>query len=231
MSAGAATVNAGGGTGDVEITLAGERVVLTPERAAWLPGHAAVLIADTHFGKSQAMRAAGAAIPRGVTGEQLVRIDRVAARTGATRVIVLGDLIHAPVGVTDDLSEALVHWAARRGGLRVDLVPGNHDAKLSRERMAAWAASVRVDLLDEHATLGGLALRHDPLAAGPRPVVGGHHHPAVSLGGWHGKAAAYWLVGGDTLVLPAFSLFTAGMSVTPRPGERVFVVAEGRVVG
>lgn len=222
--------------GGVAITLGHERVVLLPHRAAWLPEHATLLIADTHWGKSQTFRKAGAPIPRGTTAEQLGRLDAALDATGAEQLLVLGDLIHAPIGITDDLLAEAAAWTRRlrqRRAFEIGLVPGNHDARLGAARLAQFTRDIGITLHPEDHRLGGLHLRHIPDVPGPTPVIGGHHHPAVSLDAsqFPLKVPVFWMPDHDILVLPAFSAFTAGMSITPgRSGVGVFPIAEGRVV-
>lgn len=222
--------------GDAEIKLGAARIALLPERAALLIDHQALLIADTHWGKSQAMRARGMPIPRGVTDEQLRRLEAAIARTAARRVIVLGDLFDAPSGTPETLLDTLAKWITRaRHELEVciELVPGNHDRRLGANKLSAVLDRIGVSLLDHEITLGGLALRHDPEEHGTAPAIGGHLHPAVTLDpGQHPlRVPAFHVLGRERLVLPAFSTFTAGGGLgTLRPGDRVFIAAEGRVV-
>jgi DNA ligase-associated metallophosphoesterase len=222
--------------GSCSIMLGSERVVLLPQRAAWLPDHAALLVADTHFGKSATLRASGACIPKGVTAEMLYRLTVLLDRTRAERVIVVGDLVHAPAGVTDDLASAMAAWAGQRRAaraLRLQLVTGNHDTKLGSPRFRALIEATGLELLGDAAAVGGLHLRHDPAEDGPMPMVCGHTHPALFVPG-SGKVPAFQLVGaerGGRLILPAFSLFTAGAAVPiGRAGQRLFAVAEDRVI-
>ena len=78
--------------------IAGEQLVLLPERAAYWRRVQTLLVADPHFGKAAAFRAAGVPVPRGTTTGSLARLDAALARTGATRIVFLGDFLHARVG-------------------------------------------------------------------------------------------------------------------------------------
>ncbi|HMR69752.1 MAG TPA: DEAD/DEAH box helicase, partial [Rubrivivax sp.] len=115
----------------VDLGLGGERVRLLGARAAYLPAHAVLLLADLHLGKGQAFRHLGVPVPRGSSGETLARVDALLAATGATRLVVLGDLLHAARGrgaaLDDEVTRAIDRWRARRPGLQLELVRGNHD--------------------------------------------------------------------------------------------------------
>jgi hypothetical protein len=80
---------------DVQLELAGEPVRLLPERALFWQAACALVVADVHWGKAAAFRSAGIPIPGGATRQDLDRLDQAVARTGARRLVVLGDLFHA----------------------------------------------------------------------------------------------------------------------------------------
>ena len=78
------------------LTIAGERLLLYPERAAYWPARRTLVITDTHWGKAATMRAAAIPIPGGSTRESLNRLTQLIERTTARRardelLIELGD--------------------------------------------------------------------------------------------------------------------------------------------
>ena len=102
-------------TADVHLELAGEPVRLLPERALFWPAACALVVADVHWGKAAAFRAAGIPIPGGATRQDLDRLDQAVARTGARRLIVLGDLFHAKAGrIATRTLAALRRWREAR---------------------------------------------------------------------------------------------------------------------
>jgi len=210
------------------IEIAGEAVELRPERAAHWTGGRALLLADLHLGKSGAFRAAGAAVPDGDVHEQLDRLEAALTATAAERVIVVGDLLHAPAGLTPSLIDAVASWRARHTH-EWSVIPGNHD-----RRIGTLAESWNLSIRDETLRVGPFAFCHDP----HDPLVGtacdgyvwsGHTHPAVRL-----RLAAQrvrvpaFVVGRDRAILPAFSRFTGGVAHRPQPGDRLFAVTPGR---
>ncbi|MEM9560817.1 MAG: ligase-associated DNA damage response endonuclease PdeM [Planctomycetota bacterium] len=209
----------------------GETVVeLLAQRAVWVAHERTLLVADLHWGKSETLRRAGAPIPSGVLAAQFDALDTLVHTHDADRLIVLGDLLHAPVGITDELVERAAAWRRSWGG-SFELVEGNHDRRVERV-----ADAMGVTLLGAAAALGegpaGLDLVHDPAHASPgRPTLAGHIHPAVTLrgGGDRVKLPCFWL-STQTLVLPAFTPFAAGAPIRPAPGDRVVACAQDRLV-
>ena len=98
--------------GTCELIVAGERVVLLPEHALWWPSQRAVFVADLHWGKAAAFRAAHVPVPTGTTGADLRRLSAVLARTQATQIVVLGDLLHAKHGRHEDTFAQIALWRA-----------------------------------------------------------------------------------------------------------------------
>ncbi len=113
--------------GDLRIDLAGQSLVLLPERAVLWERESALLVADVHLGKAAAFRAAGLPLPGGTTTETLDRLSAALIRTGARRLILLGDFFHARAGRAARTLEAIASWRARHPDLAVLLVRGNHD--------------------------------------------------------------------------------------------------------
>lgn len=214
----------------IEIELGGECVRLLGARAALLPRHGALLAADLHLGKGQAFRRLGVPVPRGSSGDTLARVDALLAATDATQIVFLGDLMHAAQGRGPALdamvADAVRRWRARRPGLRLTLVRGNHD-RHAGALPTAWGLQV----VDEVLRIGGIALRHEPEPLEGAYVLAGHLHPVVRLAGRaHDRLRLpCFHVGARVGVLPAFGAFTGGHPVRAAAGERIFV-ADGSSV-
>lgn len=211
--------------GWIETHVAGERVVLTGGRGVYWPARETLLVADLHLGKSGTFRANGAPIPAGVEDESLARLGALAGACRASRVVVLGDLLHARSGVTAWLRARVADW---RAGLacEVSLVPGNHDRGV-RELCREWGLA----MLEPGHREGPFAFRHEPGEAAGVFTWAGHVHPAVTLrSAGDGVRLACFHIGARVGLLPAFSRFTGGARVETAPGDRVFAVVEDRVV-
>src|SRR5512141_3052207 len=100
---------------------------LFPERALLWREVATLIIADPHFGKAAAFRAGGVPVPTGTTADDVARLEQLVSRTGARRLLILGDFFHARAGRAPGTLAQLAAWRARDPGLSVELVAGNHD--------------------------------------------------------------------------------------------------------
>ena len=209
----------------VSIQIAGERVDLFPERAAWWVRRRTLLVSDLHLGKEQAFATLGVGVPSGVLDETLERLGRCITDVGAERVLILGDILHARQGLTPVVVDRVAAW---RDSLdtEIGVVPGNHDRDL--ETVAPrWRMTLReVGLLD-----GPFRFVHEP----DQGVEGsftwaGHLHPAVALSaGRDTIRLPCFRVGSRVGVLPAFSPFTGRTGVPVGPDDTLFAVAPDRV--
>jgi hypothetical protein len=73
----------------------GEQVLLHPDRALSWPARRTLVVADVHFGKDDAFRRAGIALPAGAARTDVARLARLLRRTRSERLVVLGDFFHA----------------------------------------------------------------------------------------------------------------------------------------
>jgi DNA ligase-associated metallophosphoesterase len=208
------------------LQVGGSTLQLLPQRAAWLPEHRTLLVADAHIGKAVSFRRLGVPVPGGTTTETLDRLSAAVALSGAQRVVFLGDLLHSARSRAPATWAAVAQWRAQHAGLQLTLVRGNHDSHAG-DPPSEWA----VECLDGPLRIDGLALAHHPDPVPGAYVLAGHIHPAAVLGGRANQRLRLpcFHFGPQVGVLPAFGAFT-GMHVLPRaPDDRVFVVADDAV--
>ena len=214
-------------TGVVETEVAGERVVLLPERALFRPATGELLVADAHWGKAATFRAAGIAVPGGTTAEGLARLDAALERTGAREIVFLGDLFHARPGKTAAVLAEVRGWRARHPALRLTLVRGNHDRGAGDP-----PPDLGFRVADPPLASAPFVYAHHPEPDSRGYVLAGHVHPAAIL---RGRARARerlpcFHFGAAVGILPAFGAFTGAATVAPLPGDQVFVVAGDEVL-
>jgi DNA ligase-associated metallophosphoesterase len=208
------------------IQAGGSTLQLLPQRAAYLPEHRTLLVADAHIGKAVSFRRLGVPVPGGTTTETLQRLSAAVAATGAEEIVFLGDLLHSARSRAAATWAAVAAWREAHAHLRLTLVRGNHDSHAG-DPPAAWG----VRCVDEPWPLGGLALCHHPQSVPGAYALAGHLHPAVVLGGRAHERLRLpcFHFGAAVGVLPAFGAFTGMHVVERRPGERVYVVAGDEV--
>jgi DNA ligase-associated metallophosphoesterase len=213
--------------GATRVELRGASFLLLPERAAFREGAGTLLVADAHFGKGATFRAAGIPVPRGTTLHGLARLDAALDRTGARRVVFLGDFLHAREGRAPATLAALGAWRRRHAGVEMLVVRGNHDRHAGDPPPALGFACVDAPVVEPP-----FVLAHHPGTSDAGYVLAGHLHPGVELAGparQRERLPCFWL-GAAGAVLPAFGDFTGLAAVTPAAGDRVFVVAGSEVV-
>lgn len=202
-----------------EVGLAGERVLLLPQKALYWPARKMLVIADIHLGKAASFRAQGVPVPRGTTTENLNALDALMAAHDTAEIVFLGDFLHARAAHATATVAAMLAWRRRNSGVRLTLVRGNHDA-----RAGDPAAALGLDPVDEPHSVGAFSLCHHPEIAGDGYVLAGHLHPVYVLSSrLDSLRLPCFLAGPTRMILPAFGAFTGGHSVTPLAGERVYV--------
>jgi uncharacterized protein len=212
---------------DLDITVAGERLTLLPERAAYWPARSTLLLADLHWGKAAAFRSAGVFVPRGTTPESLTRLSAILERTGASRVMLLGDCFHAKEGRAPETLRILAEWRAVRPDLEIALVRGNHDKRAGDPPGELGFTCIDAPVLDSP-----FVLAHHPRESEAGYTLAGHLHPAVRLTGRGAQSlrvACFWF-GAKVGVLPAFGDFTGSADIDPQPEDRVFAIADDTVI-
>ncbi|HBS28123.1 MAG TPA: ligase-associated DNA damage response endonuclease PdeM [Phycisphaerales bacterium] len=209
------------------ITLADELVSLWAERALFWERAATLIIADLHLGKAAAFRASGIPVPEATTDADLHRLEWLVDRSGARRLLVLGDMLHARAGRSAETFDRFAQWRRRRREVKIELVRGNHDASAG-DPPSAW----EVESIDGPVVEPPFVFMHEPREDQRGYALGGHLHPAAVLDGVAGsveRTPCFWF-GERVGVLPAFGSFTGMKAVRPAPGDSVFLVGEGMVV-
>jgi DNA ligase-associated metallophosphoesterase len=202
--------------------LAGERVLLLPQKALYWPAAQTLMVADVHLGKAASFRALGVPVPHGTTGENLAALDALLAACATRRVVFLGDFLHAKAAQAPATLQALLAWRRRHAGLELLLVRGNHDRHAGDP-----SALLEVCMADEPYRCGPFALCHHPDLASDAYVIAGHVHPVYQLRtARESLRLPCFLLGTRRAILPAFGAFTGGHSLIPQVTDRVFVVAE-----
>ena len=207
--------------------LAGERVELRAEKALFWPRARTLFVADFHLGKAAAFRSAGIALPSGTTSENVERLSRAIAATGAERIVFLGDFLHARAARQPATEARFAKWRAAHASLDLVLVRGNHDENAG-DPPDAW----RIRCVGEGEPFGPFVGAHHPGALVGGYALAGHLHPAVRLSGAGGESLrlpCFWF-GREAGVLPAFGAFTGSALIRPRRGDPVFVIADGAVM-
>lgn len=210
-----------------DLEVAGESVQLSAQRALYLARFQTLVVADLHWGKAATFRAKGVPLPPGVTASDLERLSAAIAETQPTRLVIVGDLLHARAGRHERTLQAIEQWRDAHASLEIVLVRGNHDTHAGDP-----PASLNIECIDGPLIIGPFACQHHPTAHTSHYVLAGHLHPHINL---HGRGRqslrlpcfAFCERGA---ILPAFTSFTGTGAYTPGEGDRVFAIVEDEIV-
>ena len=205
-------------------------LTLLPEKAVYLPQHAALLVSDVHLGKSETFQHFGIPIPSQVNQATLQRLQQAQARTQAQRLFILGDLFHAWAGMVDEVIDGWLKFLAATQ-LEAHLILGNHDRGLADD-LSQFSLTCYTTPID----LDAIILSHEPLPvsdAMPGLNICGHVHPCVQLGGKGDRLRLpcfYWEAQLNRLTLPAFGDFTGGYTVTMGRETVAYAIADDSII-
>lgn len=203
------------------IRLLDQELELLPQRAVWWPDQHALVIADVHLGKDHVFRRAGVAIPGAVLNGELAALDRLLDARPARQLIVLGDWVHAPPDVDAGWPDRVGQWRRRHVALRIRLVPGNHD-----RRLTPWLRRWEIEEESDPLKINQLSLTHEVNNDLPTAGLSGHLHPVARLriGADRARLPAF-ARRNDHLILPAFGRFTGGFDGLDPRQWRLHVIA------
>lgn len=216
--------------GTVALRVQGEELLLHPQRAVLWSRRNTVIVADTHFGKSSYFSRNGIAVAVGTDDADRHRLTRLVRETGAERLIILGDFLHAPIEADSQEALDLAAWANSLAPAHIEVIAGNHD-RGAPERWAScisWRRSVwrEPPFLFVHDATDV----HDPGLA--QFTLSGHIHPVLRLPGSRNRRVrvpVFWRRA-TGLVLPSFGQFTGGFPVRVAPTDEVFAAGPSAVV-
>lgn len=210
------------GAGSLAVRIAGETMLLLPEKALYWPAERMLVIADIHFGKAAAFRALGVPVPRGTTSENLAGLDALVDAHGARQVVFLGDFLHARAAHASATQAAMLAWRERRRDLALTLVRGNHDRHAGDP-----ARALGIALVDEPHALGPFAFCHHPdlaMGEGSAYALAGHIHPVYVLATrFDALRLPCFVIGRERMILPSFGSFTGGHAIRPDSGDTIYV--------
>ena len=212
---------------DLEIEIAGEQLLLLPERGIYWARKSTLFVADTHWGKAAAMRANSIPVPMGTTSGDLHRLSSAITRTDARRLVLLGDAIHAREGRAKKTFDEVAAWRAQHRDLDILLVRGNHDRGAGDP-----PATLDIYCTNAPAIDFPFVFQHHPRSSAEGYALAGHVHPAVKLHGRGRQRSTLCCFHFTSQVgtLPAFGSMCGRGLLTPALGDRIYVIAEDEVI-
>jgi len=209
----------------MEIALKGHRVILLPEKALHFPDDKLLVISDLHFGKINHFRRSGIPVPLKANDKNTETLIELFTRTKPERVIFLGDLFHSHY---NDEWEVIGQVIRHFQSISFELIQGNHDI-MSRHQYDRHRLKVHDELL-----IDSILFTHEPMEEIEKGKfnLAGHIHPGVRLSGRGRQALTLpCFYFGKTLgLMPAFGAFTGFVPIQIKKEDRVFVIADGKII-
>ncbi|SBO42040.1 ligase-associated DNA damage response endonuclease PdeM [Cyanobium sp. NIES-981] len=197
----------------------GHPLTLLADRAVWDPTQAVLLVADLHLGKAETFQSHGIPLPSDGDATTLNALLALAHRHQPRQVVVLGDLIHSRLGLTQELRSKLAALPALLG-CPLRLIGGNHER-------GSWIEGLPQE---PSLALGPWWLSHEPDPRQDRLNLCGHLHPVALVGRGRDRLRLpcfSYSLQQERLALPAFGALTGGHPLGS--GEQQWLVVEGNV--
>ena len=209
----------------MEVEISGEVFELYAQKAMFWKKNRIFLVADLHLGKISHFRRAGIAVPHRANDHNIEVLVELIQATHPERVIFLGDLFHSHYNEEWEVFGELVKHFSH---IPFELVMGNHDI------MSDHQYTRKGIIVHDELVLHPFIFTHHPLESIPELLynIAGHIHPGISL---HGKGRQSitlpcFYFGNAQGLLPAFGSFTGLARVFPKKNDKIFVIADNKIM-
>lgn len=210
----------------MKITLRNQTCHLLAEKAVFWQEEKTLILADIHIGKGTVFRKAGIPIPKGIMDDDLLKISKLIKTYDVKKCIIVGDLIHAKSGLSEDVKLTFSNWL-KSMNIEVHLVLGNHDRHLINNLPTEWSL---------HTHLEGLLIEpfyfsHFPMTHEKWFVFAGHLHPKIELSNKYDSVVLRcFQVFENLMILPAFGFFVGGTMVKNSKVCKIYAIADDTVI-
>lgn len=204
---------------------------LLPERCIFWEDQKALILSDSHFGKTGHFRKSGIPVPQQLFLEDMQRLVAVIQHYKPEQLIVVGDFFHSSSNKEHDF---FARWRNDLSQLNILLVKGNHDIL-----KATWYETINVKLYSEELLrLNNIAFVHDCKEIASHTAhtdayfITGHFHPAVYVktGRRQSISLPCFYFTDEYAILPAFSKFSGHAAINQKKTDKVFAIAERDVI-
>jgi DNA ligase-associated metallophosphoesterase len=207
------------------LNIAGQTLLLLPEKAVFWEEEKILIVADIHLGKAAHFRKHGIPVPSKINERNLDRLDILIDEWDPDQLIFLGDLFHSD---PNPETELFADWCYRRCNLKLVLTIGNHD----KHHQSAHYEQIEVV---EQKVIFPFLFRHMPefvCSNSDLVEISGHIHPSIkiSVGGRQRHRLPAYLKTGNTVLLPAFGEFTGTHNLKMPAKPESYVIVDDRVI-
>jgi DNA ligase-associated metallophosphoesterase len=209
----------------MDVKIFDEQFLLFPQKAIFWKAQNTLLLSDLHLGKINHFRKAGIAVPSKANDHNLEVFIDLVDLCKPKKIVCLGDLFHSHYNAEWEVfGEVVKHFS----DIDFELVLGNHDI------MGKYQYKRKGIALHDTLQIGKFLLTHHPLDKVPDGYynIAGHIHPGVFLKGRGRQALSLpcFYFGERQAYLPAFGKFTGLAMIEPKKEDKVYIVAENKVI-
>jgi DNA ligase-associated metallophosphoesterase len=185
-----------------------------------------LILADIHIGKAAMFRKAGVAVPEGSMQEDLLKISALIEQMQAKKCIIVGDLIHAPSGLSAEVKAYFSQWL-KQTSCEIHLILGNHDRILAKSLPEEWS----LYLHKEPIIINPFYFSHYPMKHEEYFVWSGHLHPKITIKNQHDSITLRcFQIFPELGILPAFGSFVGGTAVKKEKNCSIYAITDQSVI-
>ena len=204
---------------------------LSPERVIFWEDENALILSDSHFGKTGHFRKSGVPVPQHVFLEDLQRLFSLLQFYKPEQLIVVGDFFHSKANKELLLFEK---WRNDVSQLEIRLIKGNHDIL-----QASWYEQTKINVhAGEPLRINSLGFIHDCAQIEEYPAYSdayfmtGHLHPGIYLKGTSRQSLCFpcFYFAEHFAILPAYSKFSGIALIEKRKKDKVFAIINNELM-
>lgn len=210
----------------MKLTIRAQTCHLLAARAVYWEEMSTVILADIHIGKETTFQKAGIPIPSGIMNDDLMNMTKVINDLSAKRCIIVGDLIHAENGITEDVKNKFSNWL-HATNCEIHLVVGNHDRSLVKNLPPEWDLQIH----KEGVLMEPFYFSHYPTINEKWFVWSGHVHPMVEIRDQYDRIVLRcFQFFSNQAILPAFGFFVGGSFVKKSSNCKIYAIADDQII-
>lgn len=198
------------------------------QRAIFWEEEKALIVSDTHFGKTGHFRKHGIAVPQQIFKEDLQRFISLVTDFKVEKIIVVGDLFHS---VVNEEMNFFLKWRNDLSGITFILVRGNHDILYN-----TWYEKAGITVQEGIYRIGDFQFVHDAAEIKETDntlfTFSGHLHPGIAIRGNAKQNLTFpcFYCTPQQCILPAFSKFSGLKIMKKKKGNQVFLLNKGEII-
>ncbi len=205
-----------------EIWLLNERFILHPSRVLYWPDQNLLVVSDLELGKAERFLYGGLTRRSQAQWEDLVRLTKLCRKFQVEHLMILGDFIHSPHGVTEEIVQDFSDFLLRIDS-DVTLICEDQDRGAIKLLGALFP---KMEMLYQW-QIGSFIFQHKPPTVTPDETCFhwcGHQHPVVEVR--EGDRTLHWpcfVINSNVGILPAYSSLSDGTVIEEKVDRKIYI--------